>query len=388
MRSNDDSSGKQKANERAKSSAALSTVLILGTCVGFVVAEKLYLKHEEAKTTPAQLASLRSRKLELGAAQQHDSLASLATTASSSTTEPSLFIKGRQPRSNLEKILQRIAPDGEIMIAISNMNLIRSESLVLWLQGARRIQSTNWLVVAIDEELRDYCVENKINHYYRPVKIPDTQANTGDNHAISAMKYEIIEEFLTLGYDVLLSDVDIVIVEDPLLNLYRDHDVEGMSDGFDDSTAYGEIYGIDDESMGWSRYAQGVRHMVMNSGLFYLKANSRTIDLMQRIAARLHKEKAWDQSVYNEEVFFLSHGERKSPQVTVRVMDRLKFMNSKTLFKIVRHMPRAQQPNPVMVHMNYHPDKVERMKGAIEYYWNGNMKALDPFPGGSEPGSR
>lgn len=171
MRSNDDSSGKQKANERAKSSAALSTVLILGTCVGFVVAEKLYLKHEEAKTTPAQLASLRSRKLELGAAQQHNSLASLATTASSSTTEPSLFIKGRQPRSNLEKILQRIAPDGEIMIAISNMNLIRSESLVLWLQGAQRIQNTNWLVVAIDEELRDYCVENKINHYYRPVKV-------------------------------------------------------------------------------------------------------------------------------------------------------------------------------------------------------------------------
>lgn len=68
------------------------------------------------------------------------------------------------------------------------------------------------------------------------------------------MKYEIVEEFLTLGWNVLLSDVDIVIIQDPLQYLYRDHDVEGMSDGFDDPTAYGEIYGVDDPTMGWSRY--------------------------------------------------------------------------------------------------------------------------------------
>ena len=174
----DDSSGKQKANERARSSAVLSTVLILGICLGFVVSEKLYLIHEEAKTTPEALASLRSRKLELGAGQQTNSLVSALTatttalsSSSSAAAEQSLFIKNRKPRNDLEKLLQRIAPDGEVMIAISNMNLIRSESLVLWIQGAQRIPSKNWLVVAIDEELRDYCVQNKINHYFRPVKV-------------------------------------------------------------------------------------------------------------------------------------------------------------------------------------------------------------------------
>jgi hypothetical protein len=35
---------------------------------------------------------------------------------------------------------------------------------------------------------------------------------------------------------------------------------------------------------GWSRYAQGTRHMAFNSGLFYIKANNRTIDLLTRIA--------------------------------------------------------------------------------------------------------
>ena len=40
---------------------------------------------------------------------------------------------------------------------------------------------------------------------------------------------------------------------------------------------------------------QGTTHLNLNSGFFYLKANERTISLMERIAARLAKEKAWDQ---------------------------------------------------------------------------------------------
>ena len=40
---------------------------------------------------------------------------------------------------------------------------------------------------------------------------------------------------------------------------------------------------------------QGTTHLNLNSGFFYLKANQRTISLMERIAARLAKEKAWDQ---------------------------------------------------------------------------------------------
>lgn len=37
----------------------------------------------------------------------------------------------------------------------------------------QRLNFNNWLIVAIDEELRDYCKEHGINHYYRPVKVMD-----------------------------------------------------------------------------------------------------------------------------------------------------------------------------------------------------------------------
>lgn len=43
-----------------------------------------------------------------------------------------------------------------------------------------------------------------------------------------------------LGYSVLLSDVDIVTLRNPFNHLYRDSDIEAMSDGWDNATAYGE----------------------------------------------------------------------------------------------------------------------------------------------------
>ena len=41
--------------------------------------------------------------------------------------------------------------------------------------------------------------------------------------------------------------------------------------------------------------AQGTMHLNMNSGLFYIKASPKTVAFMDRIAARLSREKAWDQ---------------------------------------------------------------------------------------------
>ena len=59
----------------------------------------------------------------------------------------------------------------------------------------------------------------------------------------------------------------------------------------------------------------------------------------------------------------------------------------KVFFKKWRHKPKGERSKPVMVHINYHPDKVERMIGIIEFHKTGNENAIMKFPGGSEPGS-
>jgi hypothetical protein len=65
------------------------------------------------------------------------------------------------------------------------------------------------------------------------------------------------------------------------------------------------------------RFAQKECQFAFNSGLFYVAANLRTIELMERLETRLSREKYWDQTAYNEEIFFLSHGKYKSPKVCV-----------------------------------------------------------------------
>jgi hypothetical protein len=45
------------------------------------------------------------------------------------------------------------------------------------------------------------------------LQVDKVQEGTGSNHAISALKFKIIREFLDLGWNVLLSDVDIVVVQ-------------------------------------------------------------------------------------------------------------------------------------------------------------------------------
>lgn len=71
------------------------------------------------------------------------------------------------------------------------------------------------------------------------VQISESQKGVGENHAVSGLKFRILKKFLQLGYAVLLSDVDIVTLQNPFNFMYRDSDVESMSDGWDNATAYG-----------------------------------------------------------------------------------------------------------------------------------------------------
>ena len=44
-------------------------------------------------------------------------------------------------------------------------------------------------------------------------QVDASQQGTGDNHAISALKFKVLQEFLELNWHVLLSDVDIVTLQ-------------------------------------------------------------------------------------------------------------------------------------------------------------------------------
>lgn len=298
-------------------------------------------------------------------------------------TNPSV-LPDENVNPRLGKILSRIAVGKELIVALANANV--KEMLELWYTNIKRVGITNYLVVALDDTIVDLCKSKDVPYYKRdPDEVVDKVGREGGNHAVSGLKFRILREFLQLGYSVLLSDVDIVFLQNPFNHLYRDSDVESMSDGHNNLTAYGFNDVFDEPAMGWARYAHTMRIWVYNSGFFYIRPTIPSIELLDRIADRLTRDaKAWDQAVFNEELFFPSHPGYVGLYASRRTMDFYLFMNSKVLFKTVRKDANLKKIKPVIVHLNYHPDKFPRMKAVIEFYVNGKHDALEPFPDGSE----
>ncbi len=298
-------------------------------------------------------------------------------------TNPAL-IPDESVNPRLAKILEKVAVQRELIVAVTNSNV--KEMLEVWFTNIKKVGIPNYLVVALDEDIAKFCESKDVPVYKRdPDEGIDSIARTGGNHAVSGLKFRILREFLQLGYSVLLSDVDIVYLQNPFHYLYRDSDIESMTDGHNNRTAYGYNDVFDEPAMGWARYAHTMRIWVYNSGFFYIRPTIPSIELLDRVAGRLSREPhSWDQAVFNEELFFPSHPGYDGLHAARRTMDFYLFMNSKVLFKTVRKDGSLSKLKPVIIHVNYHPDKLPRMKAIVEFFVNGNWDALKPFPDGSE----
>ncbi|VVA95323.1 unnamed protein product [Arabis nemorensis] len=302
-------------------------------------------------------------------------------TVKSLRTNPTV-VPDESVNPRLAKLLEKVAINKEIIVVLANSNV--KQMLEMQTSSVKRVGIRNYLVVALDDFIENFCKSNEVAYYKRdPDKAVDKVGENGDNHAVSGLKFRVLREFLQLGYSVLLSDVDILFLQNPFSHLYRDSDVESMSDGHDNQTAYGFNDVFDEPSMGWARYAHTMRIWVFNSGFFYLRPTLPSIDLLDRVADTLSKSEAWDQAVFNEQLFFPSHPGYTGLHASKRVMDMYEFMNSKVLFKTVRKNQELKKLKPVIVHLNYHPDKLERMQAVVEFYVNGKQDALDSFPDGS-----
>ncbi|KAL9271603.1 Arabinosyltransferase RRA3-like protein [Drosera capensis] len=335
--------------------------------------EKLRLAESGKDATVAQ---------PLVASGEHPKAGAFGSVKGLRTNPPVIPDESVNPR--LAKILKEVAVNKELIVALANANV--KAMMEVWFTSIKKVGVPNFLVVALDDEIEGFCKSNGVPVYKRdPDEGIDSVGRTGGNHVVSGLKFHILREFLQLGYSVLLSDVDIVYLQNPFDHLYRDSDVESMSDGHNNMTAYGYNDVFDEPSMGWARYAHTMRIWVFNSGFFYIRPTLPAIELLDRVAGRLAKEpKSWDQAVFNEELFYPSHPGYDGLHAAKRTMDIYQFMNSKVLFKTVRKDAHLKKLKPVIVHINYHPDKLPRMQAVVEHYVNGRENALDSFPDGSE----
>lgn len=137
--------------------------------------------------------------------------------------------------------------------------------------------------------------------------------------------------------------------------------------------------------MGWGAGGLYVQHFTLNVGCAFFRPTSNAIELLRRVAEKLSRASAWDQQVFNQEVFMLSHGSYNGSKVGVRVMYYRQWVNSKVFFYSERShffpgKPTSAADLPVMVHMNYHPDKHKRMLCVWDRYVEARHGACDGLP--------
>jgi len=257
----------------------------------------------------------------------------------------------------------------DILLAMSNKNV--HSMLRKWANSIIRSNIRYWAVACLDLEtyelVRKEYGDNHALAWFGPKE--------GHGHAVSGAKYALIGAVLKTDTNVLMSDIDVIVFKDPFPTLVKDSDIEGMSDGFNEATAYGYDDVFDDPEMGWSRYAHSFRVFNMNVGWIYAQYSEKTIKLMQRVASRMLKPGVWDQAEFNNELWtpsgphgdyhayetWLEEDDRVGLNCAVRIMPFTKVCNSKVWMAHPEYHKDA-----VVVHFNYHNDKEARMNTLLK----------------------
>ena len=268
-------------------------------------------------------------------------------------------------------VLRRVAVNREVLAAVANS---QAPGLDEFLRMLKALNIPNFMVIALDVRLTEKLTALGVPYY---LKLDDVSGN----HKVSAKKFALIEEFVAVGCSVLLTDTDVAYQQNPFPYLYRDSDIESMSDGFDNDSANGFLQTIDDASMGPARKRAGsFRAAALNSGMWYVGATRASARLMKIMAHRMATEDLWDQSGYNLELWFASRDDHMTSGATVRVLNPFCFLNSKVMFRIVRHEPRLRRERhrPVAMHANYHTDKSNKIRLVHAYYTqNAPLESLE-----------
>ncbi|KAK3263022.1 hypothetical protein CYMTET_28152 [Cymbomonas tetramitiformis] len=180
-------------------------------------------------------------------------------------------------------VVRKVAIKCEVMAAVANSH---APGLQGFLDSIAKLNIKNFMVIAIDKPLADRLHAQGVPYYFK--------LNTAQgNHAVSAQKFGLIKEFVSIGCSVLLTDTDVVYLQNPFGYLYRDADIESMSDGWDNNTSHGYMDTVDDAALGIDNPAR-VRHSLriaaLNSGLWYVAATHASLRLMTIMQYRMDTE--------------------------------------------------------------------------------------------------
>ncbi|KAK8807380.1 hypothetical protein WA158_004139 [Blastocystis sp. Blastoise] len=261
--------------------------------------------------------------------------------------------------STIEDIDQYVKDD-ELLLVFATRSYY--EVLMIFVESSLKpFNIENYLVISGDQQLHDKLLSHHTHSIVSPYLLRnDTNAVYGSSNLIHIMENRIktIIMFLEEGYNVLMSDLDILYFDNPFLYINRTYEAS-MS------------------------IEEDLPFRSVNGGFFYLRSTSSTIRLMFQVLYNMKQDDVDDQLALN---MALKNFVQKK-RITWQPLDLWRFQDGRTFFFTNRYIFDAHKCKTcIIAHNNWiigNDAKIYRMKElgiyayhAEDYYRTENKRFI------------
>ncbi len=139
------------------------------------------------------------------------------------------------------ELVNRYAKDNFVTVSFGNLHYMGF--IENWVRHLEELNVTNYIVGAMDDDALRALVERDINAFSMSHSFPRSDFGWGSQtfYKMARRKIKLIQEFLNMEFDVMVSDVDTVWMQDPM-TFFREHpdlDILTSSDGLRTSSPDG-----------------------------------------------------------------------------------------------------------------------------------------------------
>ncbi|UPR03426.1 arabinosyltransferase [Chloropicon primus] len=248
------------------------------------------------------------------------------------------------------ELVDKYAKDNFITVSFGNLYYIGF--IENWVRHLQEMGVTNYIVGAMDDEALKGLIDRDINAFSMSHSFPQSDFGWGSKtfYKMARRKIKLIKEFLEMGLDVMVSDVDTVWLQDPNV-FFKKHpslDIMTSTDALRTSSPTGQT--LEDADKTREAY---------NIGILYFRSTAATKEFLNEWVRLIEADKDyWDQNAFNDLLrrdfklgegnqYFKAYGDR----VSVGILPVSSFCNGHTYF--VQSMPQSLGVEPYVVHATF-----------------------------------
>jgi hypothetical protein len=234
-----------------------------------------------------------------------------------------------------------------------------------WTNGVKRAGISNAFVAAYDETSMEWARQRGIPAFHMPFPNgKERESNVGLANWIGAAKMNTVRDVLSLRFNVLFSDADVLFFENPFPYLEGTFDCETQSDGYggDNVEWHGSSRTIPDTLIHLHLMPQ------LNFGLAFVRGTPSMARTFGHLGRIVRDEPIWDQEAYSQAMLLPSTSQFPwRGRHSVRLLEPTVFPTTCQIKNLFRNETSLREMRPVAIHFNCNPPN---RKNVMETVWS------------------